>query len=262
MSKQLLKIMVLVFCSLSLMASLASAGQIKVWGSTTCQKRFLEPGAAAYKSATGDTIKVYGVGTGKGMMALLSGKTKVAAASSPLTSAIKSAQKAAKKAGKEITIPDNLIFHEIAKDVIVPIVNKDNPVSALNFDQLAKLNTGAITNWKEVGGPDLPVKVVTSHAGSATRAVFQKKVMKKADYVADATIVKSTRLEIQQVSKNKGGIGAVSEGFYKLNPEGAKLVKTDAISRPLALITVGTPTPEVQKLIDFFRSTAGQKFFE
>ncbi len=261
MKKQCVKTLCLSACML-LLSSLAMASTIKVWGSTTCQKRFLEPGNAAFKAATGDNIKVLGVGTGKGMMALIEGKSVVAAASSPLESAIKSAKKAAKKAGKEISIPDNLIFHEIAKDVIVPIVNKDNPVSALSFAQLAKLNTGEVTNWKEVGGPDLPVKVVTSHAGSATRAVFQKKVMKKADYVAGATIVKSTRLEIQHVSKDKGAIGAVSEGFYKLNPLNSKIVKTEDISRPLALITIGEPTPEVQKLIDFFRSPAGQKFFK
>lgn len=261
MSKQLIKILSLTTCLL-LVSSLAMAGTIKVWGSTTCQKRFLEPGNEAFKAATGDDIKVLGVGTGKGMMALISGKAVVAAASSPLESSIKSAEKAAKKAGKEITIPDNLIFHVIAKDIIVPIVHKDNPVDALTFEQLTKLNTGEVTNWKDVGGPDMPVKVVTSHAGSATKAVFQKQVMKKADYAADATLVKSTRLEIQHVSKDKGAIGAVSEGFYKLNPENSKIVKTDDISRPLALITVGEPTPEVQKLIDFFKSPAGQKFFQ
>ncbi len=260
MTKQIIKILCLTSCLL-LISSLALAGTIKVWGSTTCQKAFLEPGAADYKAATGDDIKVLGVGTGKGMMALISGKAVVAAASSPLESAIKSAQKAAKKAGEEISIPDNLIFHEMTKDIIVPIVHKDNPVGALSFEQLAKLNTGEITNWKDVGGPDMPVKVVTSHAGSATRAVFQKKVMNKADYVADATIVKSTRLELQHVSNDKGAIGAVSQKFYADNPGDTKVVKTDEISRPLALITVGEPTPEAQKLIGFFKSPAGQKFF-
>jgi phosphate transport system substrate-binding protein len=262
MFKSMIKVLTLLSCAFFLSASLAAAGQIDVWGSTTCQKSFLEPGNDAFKAASGDTIKVYGVGTGKGMMALLEGKTKVAAASSPLASAIKSAQKAAKEAGKDVAIPDNLVFHELAKDVIVPIVHESNPVSALSFDQLSKLNSGEVTNWKDVGGPDLAVKVVTSHAGSATRAVFQEKVMKKAEYVTDATLVNSTRLEIQQVAKNAGGIGAVSEDFYKQNPAGVKLIKTDEISRPLALITIGEPTPEVQKLIDFFRSPAGQKFFE
>lgn len=243
-------------------AGFSAAEQVKVWGSTTCQKRFLEPGAEALEKATGIQIKALGVGTGKGMLALLARKTNVAASSSSLESSLNSAKKEAKKVGApEPVIPDNIMFHEIAKDVIVPIVNKDNPVSALTFQQLADLNTGKITNWKEVGGPDLPVKVVTSHAGSATKAVFQKKVMNNADYVANAVLVKSTRLEINEVSKDKGAIGAVSEGFYKQNPGDAKVIATDSIERPLALITIGTPDPSVQKIIDFFHGE-GKKFFD
>lgn len=252
----------LVLLTLFVFTSTSSAEVVKIWGSTTCQKRFLEPGAAALEKATGIKVKVLGVGTGKGMLALLGGKTNVAASSSPLASSIKSAQKEAKKAGKsEPVIPENIMFHEIAKDVIIPIVHKDNPLNSLTFEQLADLHTGKITNWKDVGGPDMPVKIITSHAGSATKAVFQKKVMKKADYVTTATLVKSTRLEINEVSKDKGAIGAVSEGFFKLNPGNAKMIKTDPIQRPLALITIGTPAPEVQKIIDFFRGE-GKEFFE
>lgn len=250
------------FVCMFLIAGQSSAQEVKVWGSTTCQKRFLEPGAAALEQATGVQVKVLGVGTGKGMLALLDGKTNVAASSSSLESSIKSAQKEAAKDGKpEPIIPENIMFHEIAKDVIVPIVHKDNPVDSLTFEQLSDLNTGKVTNWKDVGGPDMPVKVVTSHAGSATRSVFQSKVMKKADYIADKIEVKSTRLEINEVSKDVGAIGAVSEGFFNQNPGDAKVIKTDSIERPLALITIGDPAPEVQKIIDFFRGE-GKKFFE
>lgn len=242
--------------------SVSSAAEVQVWGSTTCQKRFLEPGNDALTKATGVSVKVLGVGTGKGLIALIEGKTPVSAASNSLEGAIKSAQKAAKKAGKSISIPGNLQFHVIARDSIVPIVNADNPVSALSWEQLADLNTGKTTNWKEVGGSDMPVLVVTSHAGSATRAVFQKQVMKKADYAANAVIVKSTRLEINEVSKDKGGIGAVSKGFFEQNPGRTKVVQTDPIERPLALITVGPPTPEVQKIIDFYLSEEGKKYIQ
>ncbi len=262
MFKQPVKIISLMFCLLFLWGSLAMAVTVSIWGSTTCQKTFLEPGREEYKTATGNDIKTFGVGTGKGMLALFAGKTKVAAVSSPLASAIKSAQKAARKKGREVVIPDNLIFHEISKDVIVPIVHKSNPVTSLTFEQLAKLNTGAIRNWKDVGGPDMPVNVITSHAGSATRAVFQKKVMNKADYIADATIVKSTRLELQRVSQDKHAIGAVSQKFYSQTPGETKIVQTDEISRPLALITIGKPSPEVQQLIDYFRSPASEKYFQ
>ncbi len=239
----------------------AAAAEVTLWGSTTCQKRFLEPGADALAEATGVNIKVMGVGTGKGMLALFEGKTNVAISSNTLEASIKSAQKVLKKDGKpEIAVPEGLQFHKIAEDVIVPIVNQANSVSSLSWEQLADLNTGKVTNWKDVGGPDLPVKVVTSHAGSSTKAVFQNMVMKKEPYVGDAIEVKSTRLEINEVSKLEGGVGAVSEGFVKLNPGETKIVKTAEISRPLGLITIGDPAPEVQKIIDFFRSAEGRKY--
>lgn len=246
---------------LTLFAALpAMAANVALWGSTTCQKRFLEPGAKALEETTSVKTKVFGVGTGKGMLALIEGKSVVAIASNTLEGAINSAQKVRKKAGKApVEIPANLQFHQITEDVIVPIVNSGNSVDSLSWEQLAKLNTGEITNWSQVGGPNLAVKVVTSHAGSATRAVFQKKVMKKADYAAGVTMVKSTRLEINEVSKAKGAIGAVSEGFHKLNPGKTKIAQTKRISRPLALITIGDPTPDVQKVIDFYRSQEGKK---
>ena len=246
-------------CCFLFAATMAQAADVEVWGSTTCQKRFLEPGNDALTKATGMSVKVNGVGTGKGVIALIEGKTTIAAASESLEDAVKSAQKTAKEDGRTITIPGNLQFHEITRDIIVPIVHKDNPITALNWGQLTDLHTGKITNWKEVGGPDLPVVVVTSHAGSATRAVFQSLVMKKADYAANAIEVKSTQAEINEVSKAKGGVGAVSRGFHDKNPRDTKAVKTDAIDRPLGLITVGPPTPEARKIIDFYKSAEGQK---
>ncbi len=261
MKKNLFSCFITLACLFGLVAT-SSAQEVKVWGSTTCQKRFLEPGAAALEKATGIKVKVLGVGTGKGMLALFAGKTNVAASSNTLEASVKSAQKVQKKEGKPpVDVPTDLQFHEIAKDVIIPIIHKDNPVSSLTFAQLSDLHTGKITNWKDVGGPDMPVQVVTSHAGSSTKAVFQKKVMKKADYISDAIIVKSTRLEINEVSKNKGAIGAVSEGFFNMNTGNAKRVKTDPIERPLGLITVGDPVPEVQKIIDFFLGE-GKKYVQ
>jgi phosphate transport system substrate-binding protein len=253
-------VLALSLCFLSI--TTVSAAQIAVWGSTTCQKRFLEPGAEAFNQATGDTVKAYGVGTGKGLLALLQGKAKVSAASEDLSGALKSAQKVAAKNGQQLQVPGNLVYHEIARDIIVPIVHKSNPITSLTWQQLADLNTGKVENWKEIGGPDLPVVVITSHTGSATRAVFQKQVMKKADYVATAKTVQSTRLEIQQVTNDPGAIGAVSKAFYEQNSAGVHPVQTDEISRPLGLITIGQPTPEVQSLIDFFKSPEGQKFIQ
>lgn len=240
----------------------AQAQEVTIAGSTTVQKRMLEPGAAGLKAATGIDVKVQGVGTGKGMIALFEGKVPAAAASETLLDAVASAQKAAKEAEKAITVPSNLQFHEMFQDSIVVIVNKDNPVSALSKDQLKDLNSGKVKNWKEVGGPDLAVKVITSHAGSATRAVFQKQVMDGADYPAGVTEVRTTREEINEVSRDAGAIGAVSEGFFAQNQGKSKTVKTPAISRPLGLVTVGDASPEVKKIVDFFKSAEGKKLVQ
>ncbi len=232
---------------------------VKVWGSTTCQKRILEPGADALKSATGLELKVYGVGTGKGMLALFSGKADVAASSNSLEESIKIAQKLLVAKGLDSkTVPENLQYHTISKDEIVPIVHQSNPLQKLSWEQLSNLNTGKITNWKELGGPDLPVKVTTSHEGSSTKAVFQLMVMDGQDYTPNSEQVKSTRLEINIVSANTGAIGAVSKGFVTLNPGNTKVIKTKPIVRPLGLITIGKPSPKVKKLIDFYRSSIAQ----
>ncbi|RLA19671.1 MAG: phosphate ABC transporter substrate-binding protein, partial [Gammaproteobacteria bacterium] len=153
--KQFGKHLVMAVTIILLVAGSAFAADVALWGSTTCQKRFLEPGAKALQAATGVKIKVFGVGTGKGMVALLDGKTNVSITSNNLEGTIKSTQKVLKKDGKPAAkIPENIQFHEITKDIIVPIVNKSNPVASLTWAQLAGLNTGKITNWKDVGGND------------------------------------------------------------------------------------------------------------
>lgn len=250
-------IAVLAFAGLASAAAMADT--LEVSGSTTVQERAFKGADDKLKTVTGMDIKFLPVGSGKGLMALTEGKVAVSATSETLADTVESAKKAANDMDKPFTAPANLVFHEIARDSIVVIVHKDNSVASLTKAQLKDLNTGKVKNWKEVGGPDLPVKIISSHAGSATRSVFQKQVMDGADYVAGFAEIRTTKEEINEVSKEKGGIGAVSEAFYAANKGQAKTVKAPLIARPLALITVGEPKPQVKKLIDYFLSADGKK---
>jgi len=243
--------------------SVASAEELVMWGSTTCQKRIIEPTAALLEKETGIKVTVQGVGTGKELLALLDGKTKVALTSNDLKGTIVAGQKVlAEEKKPEAKIPENLQFHQIIEDVIVPIVNEKNKVDSLTWEQLKDMNTGKIKNWKEVGGEDMPVIIITSHAGSSTKEVFQHLVMKKEDYDKGAKEVQSTRNEIDEVAKFKGAVGAVSEAFVKLSKTKVKVVKTAVISRPLALVTIGAPDKTVQTIIDFLKKPETQKHFE
>lgn len=241
-----------VFCLFSPVSEVYAADLVFA-GSTTVQKRILEPASAAIQKATGVRTKVLGVGTGKGFRQLRQGRVKASIASSSMESLL-----------SKYALQDDgtYIAHVIAKDVIVPIVNNANPVGRLSLQQLSDINTGKTTNWKQVGGKDQPIVVVTSHKGSATRSVFQSKVMNKAEYVANARKVKSTRQEVRLVSKFKGGIGAVSEGFIAMNPGKVKVVKTDEISRPLIIITKGQPTGDLKKVIDYLMTEEAAKNFK
>jgi phosphate transport system substrate-binding protein len=238
---------------LTLTALHAGAAQLEVSGSTTVQKRILEPAASAIEKATGMTVRVRGINSGKGFAELRSGKVKASISSSPLSLLLE-------KAG----LPDDGTYqeHVITRDVIVPIVHTSNSVSRLSWKQLADINAGRITNWKDVGGPEQKIVVVTSQPTAATRIVFQKQVMKKAPYVSGAREVKSTRQEVNLVAKFKGGIGAVSEGFVAMNPGKVKVIKTKEISRPLSIITRGEPDPQVKALIDFLKEPEAAKHFK
>lgn len=239
----------------------AQYSQLLIYGSTTCISSFLEPGAAELEKDTGIMLKTVGTGTGQGLFALIQGMVEVSAASEPLDEAIKSAKKfAATKKMDTLAIPDNLEFHKIMDDEIIVIVHRENPVTSLTWKQLKGLHTGAIKNWKEVGGLDMPVKIVTSHSGSATRQFFQKTVMEGAPYDPSAVTVNPTAREIEMVSRDLGAIGAVSMMFYVKFPQNTKVLHTERIVRPLGLITRGKPSEKVHKVISFFTKGNGRKY--
>ncbi len=231
---------------------------LKLNGSTTVQKRIMEPGKEAFEKATGIKLMLVGNGTGSGMEDLVKGRCDAAMASEELVDAISSM-----KAASGTEAPADLKPHTIVSDIIKVIVNPSNPVNKLSKDQLKGLNTGKIENWNKVGGADMGVIVITSHAGSATRKVFQKTMMDNAPYAPGAMEVETTRKEIETVNIFPEGIGAVSQGFISLpgHKEKVKVVETPEISRPLMVITKGEASPKVQKLLDFFRGE-GKKYIK
>jgi len=230
-----------------------AAKEITVAGSTTIQKRVLEPAHDGINGATGIDLKVRGINSGKGFAELVDGKIVASVSSNPLKGLLEGAG-----------LPDDGTYqeHVIVEDVIVPIVHKSNPVSELTWQQLSDINTGQVTNWKEVGGPDQKIIVVTSQPTAATRKVFQKKVMKKEPYIKGVREVKSTRQEVDLVGKFKGGIGAVSEAFVAMNPGKVKVIKTERIARPLSFITKGEPTADIQTIIDYLKTPDAKKLYK
>lgn len=245
-----------------LAAGPAASAEFPISGSTTVQTRILEPLASDILAATGLAIKVEGVGSGNGLKRLFGGQVPVAIISAELKDLLARANVADDGTYRQ---------HVLLEDVIVPIVNASNPVAALSWEQLKGLYSGKIKNWSEVGGPNLPVRVVTSHPESATREVVWELVMAKADYHRSARIVYATKKEMVLVAESAGAVGAVSQAFVDQyladiarhgEPPEIKVVATKRISRPLAMVTKGEPDPQVAKLLAFLRSDKARAKFK
>lgn len=196
-------------------------------GSTTVQKRILEPLSPLIEKELGIKLTIVGNSTGNGFDNLVAGTVAASIASAPLGLVLEK-----KKLPADGTYEENVIM----QDTIAIIVHPSNPVAKLSWEQIADINTGKAKNWKEVGGEDAPIMVITSSKGAATRTFLQEEVMKKAEYVTGVREVTTTRGEIDMVAKLKSSIGAVSEGFIALNLGKVKAVDSDKkITRPLSI---------------------------
>jgi len=164
-------------------------------------------------------------------------------------------------------IENGVKTNKIGQDAITVLVNIRNPVRSLTKQQLKAIFTGKINNWRELGGDDLVIKPFIVKSASATRHVFQEKIMDGEAYIG-ATVVSPDRKILARVIHDRGAIGQLSLAFLK----GVKrigLVSIDGenatfdnphypISRPLYLVTPGEPNSEIKAFIDWALSEEGQ----
>ncbi len=157
----------------------------------------------------GDLFKaeVQAAGSSIGLQALIEGETQVAMSSRP-PKAEEIAQIAQQGRGDITDISQN---HVIAVDSIVVATSPDNPVNELTMAQLAQLYAGTITNWNEVGGPDLPVKLLTRPETSDARGVFVENVLAPVELAmaASAEVVSSASDMAERIKTTPGAIGYV-----------------------------------------------------
>ena len=149
-------------------------------------------------------ITVTGGGSGVGISALLDNTTDIAMASRQIKFGEKMKLKKAKQDVNEVII---------AYDALAVIVNPSNPVKQLTREQLEAIFRGKITNWKEVGGPDLKIIVYSRETSSGTYEFFKESVLKNKNYMSSTLSMPATGAVIQSVSQTKGAIGYVGLAY-------------------------------------------------
>ncbi|MCD6127738.1 MAG: phosphate ABC transporter substrate-binding protein [Methanomicrobia archaeon] len=176
---------------------------------------------------------------------------------------------------KEKDLYPDLVGTIIAYDGIAIVVHPSNPVENLTKQQLQDIYAGKITNWKEIGGEDREIVVVTRAEGSGTRDTFIELVMNKGkvEETSRALQKPSNGAVKATVAGNESAIGYIGLGYVddtvkpvKINNilPSSETVKngTYPISRALYMYTKGEPSGVTKDFIDFILSDEGQNIVE
>lgn len=238
---------------------------IRVDGSTTVLPAMQKIVEAYMKANPGVNITVSGGGSGNGIKAIIDGATDIAMSSREMK------QKEIDTAKEKGNVVKPL---EIAMDAIVPIINPANPVNNLTTEQLQGIFSGKIKNWKEVGGDDKEIVVISRDSSSGTYEAWNELIMKGQKVAPSALLQASSGAVLQVVGKNKYAIAY--DGFAYVNKSvkgvsvngvagGEKSVadKSYPVARPLFIIVPAKMSEPAQKFVNYIMDPAhGQKIIK
>jgi phosphate transport system substrate-binding protein len=216
---------------------------------------------------------VTGGGSGTGFSSLISGSCNIAMSSRNIKDKEISLAKAKGVDPVEV---------KVALDGLAIVVNPKNPVSQLTMEQLAQIFTGKITNWKEVGGADMKIVILSREVNSGTHVYFKEHVLRRNDpngkeeFAPSALMLSSSQAIADEVAGNTGAIGYYGMGYISPKQKPISVAKdekseyvapiienvvngTYPISRPLFFYDNGQPQGLVKKFTDFCLSREGQE---
>lgn len=257
-------IVLLVLVSLFTLPVMAKGSKITIAGSTT-----VLPVAQATAEAYMDmnptvNISVRGGGSSVGIASIIAGTADIGDASRHIKT-----KEIVQARSNGIDPYENVV----ANDGIAVVVNGANSVEALTLAQVKAIYTGEVQNWKDVGGPNMPIVVISRDVSSGTFEVFNSMVLKGAKGIDGALMLASNNACATTVKDTPGGIAYIGLGYMtdhiKAIPiDGVMPTKETIqskeypIARTLHMYTNGAPKGLVKDYIDFILSPEGQAIIE
>ena len=229
-------------------------------------EKYMEKNSAEFVAVTGG-------GSGTGLSSLISNSCDIAMSSRNIKE-------------KEISLAKqkgvNPYEVKVALDGLAVVVSPKNPVEKLTIDQLARVFTGKITNWSQVGGANALIVLLSREVNSGTHVYFKEHVLRKGDpnskeeFAPGALLLSSSQAIADEVAQNPDAIGYYGMGYISSKQKAIRVAKDEQspyeapsienivsgkypISRPLFLYTNGEPKGLVKKIVDFVLSKQGQE---
>jgi ABC-type phosphate transport system substrate-binding protein len=226
-----------------------AADPLILQGSTTFNRRVMEPHEATIEAKSGQEITVIPNRSMLGIIALMEGRAHMAMISASLDSEVKRLKTA--MPGLDY---DRLKVFEISSTRIAFMVNPANPIRKASLDQIKKILTGQITNWSAVGGNDAPIRIIIVGGGGGVATTVESELLNGHPIRGPNMLYVKTALQLTGVVEqepNVLGIGQLSLAKQKGLPE---IVTEKPVEQTLGLITLGEPTPAMKAVIDAARS--------
>ncbi|KZX12577.1 phosphate ABC transporter substrate-binding protein [Methanobrevibacter filiformis] len=254
--KGIIILILVILCVYIMIVPGSSYERINIVGSTSVQP-LGEKLAETYTENNNVLINVQGGGSGMGIRSSHQNITDIGMSSKELNNEEK----------KEL---EELI---LGQEGIVISVNNENNVNDLNIGQIKNIFSGKIRNWKEVGGKDLNIEVITREEGSGTRSAFEDLVMEDSKIKADAIVQSSTESVKQSIVSNPGAIGFVSyahmsDDVKSLLVDGVDVSeetiadKSYKLQRPFIFLINGEPKDSVKEFLQWVYSPEGIKIIK
>ena len=229
---------------------------ISISGSTSVGPLMLKVQEKYEAANEGVTLEIQENGSGAGIKDVINGVSEIGMSSRELKS-------------EEASQVDATV---IAHDGIALLVNPDNQVENITLEENKDIYTGTITNWKELGGADAPIVVISREEGSGTRDAFQEIVgYKSEELIKDASIADGSGAVKTAVAGNENAIGFASFEYIDSSVAALKVNGVEAeadnvkagqyqLSRPFLLVTKKDSLTEAgTALIDYVLSKEGQQ---
>ncbi|WP_343671482.1 phosphate ABC transporter substrate-binding protein [Chitinophaga sp.] len=246
-----------------------SENMILLSGSTTIAP--LAQKVAGYFRMQNDSfdIKITEGGSSVGIADLEKGATDIAMSSRDMN-------EAERKKFQETNHPITEV--KIADDALAVVVHPGTGVDKITREQLEKVFSGEVTNWKELGGKDIKIMIISRESSSGTYEFFKEAVMKTKEFTTLAMFQHTNGTVVNKVSNTVGAIGYVGLAFIddkvKALPvcfDGKTYVapdikhvksKTYPLARPLFFIYQNSSAAKVKTFVDYLLSAEGQKEVE
>lgn len=238
----------------------APSGTILLSGSTSMEKLANVAAEAFMAKYPEVTVQAEFIGSSAGIEALLAGTADIGNASRNL---------------KDTETSQGAVENIVAIDGIAAITDKSNAATNLTKDQLKKIYTGEIVNWKDVGGADQPIVVIGREAGSGTRGAFEE-LLEIVDLCKYSNEINSTGGVMAKVASTPGAIGYVSldvldDSVLALSLEGVQPTSDNIkagsyfLSRPFVMATKGEISAQnelVKSFFEYLKSEEGRQMIE